>query len=219
MLTWVTDQFTTLSTDIDETPYENELPLDYCQRIARSKALASLKKFPYAEFPIVTADTTVYLGNEILGKPENAAHAREILGSLQGRSHHVCTAVVLCSKPAGSDRVELISTYCDTEVKMKPLTAAMIQEYVATGDPMGKAGAYAIQNTDFPLVKSINGCYACVVGFPLCHLERLFNLSGIEFDVNFADRCKSHISYSCRINKKNLLKNSVFSHLPLELSI
>lgn len=219
MLSWITDRFDTMPADIDESPMENELPIDYCKRIANEKAIATLKIFPYENIPIITADTTVYLGSEIIGKPRDAAHAREILGKLSGRSHHVCTALVLCSKYTDQkSEIRMISTLCDTLVHMNPLSEKTIQDYVATGDPMGKAGAYAIQNRSFNLIHSIQGCYSCVVGFPLCHLERLFSIHGIPLKMDAAACCKAHISNDCKINKDSLLKESVFSQKYLELA-
>lgn len=123
---------------------------------------------------VVAADTTVadlegLSGAEILGKPADAQDARRMLVRLRGRVHHVYTALAVYRR---ADE-KLLSELCTTGVKMRNYSDAEIEEYIASGDPLDKAGAYAIQNSAFHPVEQWDGCYANVVGLPLCSLTRL----------------------------------------------
>jgi MAF protein len=120
---------------------------------------------------IVTADTTVLLDDKVLGKPRDGEHARELLLALRGRWHRVVTGVAVSTLIDG--QIHLRSGSCTTAVLMRQYSEEEIAAYIASGDPLDKAGAYGIQNTTFQLVERIDGCYLNVVGLPLCTLIAL----------------------------------------------
>jgi septum formation protein len=126
---------------------------------------------------VVAADTTVILDDKELGKPRDAAHARELLLSLRGRWHSVVTGVVATTQLNG--RITLYSDSCTTPVLMRAYSEEEIDAYIATGDPLDKAGAYGVQHPLFQPTERIEGCYLNVVGLPLCTLAALL----AKFDV------------------------------------
>jgi septum formation protein len=150
---------------------------EMAQWLAKHKAAAALK-LPEADGRLViTADTTVLLNGEILGKPRDEAHARKLLLSLRGRWHHVVTGIAVSRRIDGKHRIQAAS--CITPVLMRNYGEAEIDAYIACGDPMDKAGAYGIQHPSFLPTELIEGCYLNVVGLPLCVLVELL----AEFDV------------------------------------
>lgn len=213
LLSWLTDRFEIIPSDIDESPLPEERPEVYCQRIAEQKALAIPSRTETQNSFVLAADTIVYSQNRIIGKPKDEQDAFQILTFLQGQIHHVCTAVTLLRNE------KTVSTLCDTSVRMNPLSQATIQSYIATGDPMGKAGAYAIQNTDFNLVESVEGCYTCVIGLPLCHVEKLFSFFNYSFEKNVIECCKSHIHYNCVVDQSEMLRKSLFNQKIIERNV
>ena len=147
------------------------VPENLAQWLAKHKASVALKLPEAAGRLVIAADTTVLLGNEILGKPRDKAHALELLQKLRGRWHHVITGVVACATIDG--QTVMHSGSCVTPVLMRAYSDAEIQTYIATGDPLDKAGAYGIQHPAFQPTKSIDGCYLNVVGLPVCVLTDL----------------------------------------------
>ncbi len=148
--------------DIDETPLPHEIPHSFAERLATEKAGAI--EVP-ANTVVIAADTIVVHEKIILGKPTNEAHAAEMLARLSGSSHQVITGV--CVK-----RGTQVSVFSGTtEVVFRILKPKEIHAYIASGDPMDKAGAYAIQGGAAPMIRSINGSYTNVVGLPLCELH------------------------------------------------
>ncbi|MDF7826571.1 Maf family protein [Pontiellaceae bacterium B12227] len=150
--------------DIDETQKTNELPRLYAERMAREKAAAVDAD---AETVLIAADTIVVQGNCTLGKPRNDADAFEMLNGLSGQSHQVITGV--CVKKGSYSQVISVVT----EVIFRSLDREEIIRYIASGCPMDKAGAYAIQGGAAHMVKEIRGSYTNVVGLPLCELHEL----------------------------------------------
>ncbi len=147
-------------------------PLDgLAQWLAAHKALAMLARPDAAGKLVITADTTVLLDNEVLGKPRDAAHARELLLTLRGRWHRVVTGVVVSTLLNG--RLTMRGTSRATPVLMRDYSEEEIAAYIATGDPLDKAGAYGIQSASFQPTERIDGCYLNVVGLPLCALVEL----------------------------------------------
>jgi len=146
--------------EIDETPLAGEKPRAFAERLAEEKAHAVA-----AEGLVIAADTIVVHDGRILGKPTDAAHARQMLQALSGNEHEVLTAVCIRSR----DHFAVFSV--DTQVVFRKLEDAEIEAYVATGEPMDKAGAYAIQGGAAHMVRSISGSYTNVVGLPLCELH------------------------------------------------
>jgi len=155
--------------DIDETPYSGELARDYVARMAKEKALAALPAFPDAV--VLASDTSVILDGEILGKPESEAHAVSMLTRLSGNQHQVLTSIALAKyeQEAISIEVEVV----ETQVEFDALSDQQILDYVATGEPMDKAGAYGIQGKGALLIKGIQGSYSNVVGLPLTETGKM----------------------------------------------
>lgn len=125
------------------------------------------------ELPIIAADTIVVIDNVILGKPQDAAAAKAMLQCLSGRTHQVITGVAVRYKG------QQLSKVCVTDVSFRQLTAEEIDAYIATGEPMDKAGAYGIQGRGAVLVEKINGCYNNVVGLPLSLLYLMMQRLGV----------------------------------------
>ena len=158
--------------DIDETALSGELPSNYVLRLAKQKALVIAAKQQTANLPILAADTTVALDNEIFGKPENANDAFNMLKKLSNSTHQVHTAIAL----AFNGKYE--SALNTTQVTMMPLSDAMIMAYVATNEPMDKAGSYAIQGLAGNWIKRIEGSYTGVMGLPVHETAMLLNKIG-----------------------------------------
>lgn len=156
-------EFTVRPADVDETPHPGEDPVAYVERLAREKA--EWKAAP-TEL-ILAADTTVFLGNEILGKPEDAIDAHRMLKALSGRTHEVATGVALHRPSSATTPAQTLSTVERTTVTFAHLTDEEITWYIATQEPMDKAGAYAIQGLGGLFVPRIEGSYSNVVGLPV----------------------------------------------------
>jgi len=153
-----------------ESAYQG--PIDsLAQWLAAHKALMMLMQPEAANRLIVTADTTVLLDDQVLGKPRDGEHAGELLLALRGRWHRVVTGVVVSALIDG--QIHLRGASRTTPVLMRPYSEEEITAYIASGDPLDKAGAYAIQNTEFQPTERIDGCYLNVVGLPLCTLVEL----------------------------------------------
>ena len=142
---------------------------------------------------VVAADTAVVDGDEILGKPADAAEAAAMLRRLRGREHAVLTGVAVLDAATG----RLETAVERTAVFMRAFTDEEIAAYVASGDPMDKAGAYAIQNRGFSPVARIEGCYANVVGLPLCTLACMLRALGASPAENTPARCTAALGYNC----------------------
>ncbi len=161
MLKMLGVKFRTLNVETEEVLNPNETPLQNVKRLALEKAIAAKEKVKNGI--IITADTIVVLDKEIIGKPKNKADAQNILLKLSNRSHFVYTGFALVNKNLNKQ----IVGYSKTKVIFRKLDLKEIKDYIKTGSPMDKAGAYGIQD-DFGavFVKSINGCYYNVLGFP-----------------------------------------------------
>lgn len=154
-------RFRVAPADVDEVIPPGASPAEFVETVAEEKAMAIAKKF--SESLIIGADTIVVLDKDILGKPSTAEEAQDMLARLSGRTHHVFTGLSFVHDATG--RVE--TTHVVTDVTFGPLTSERIARYVATGEPMDKAGAYGIQGLGAVLVRGIRGCYFNVVGLPL----------------------------------------------------
>ncbi|QNE32599.1 septum formation inhibitor Maf [Sphingomonas sp. NBWT7] len=159
--------------EVDETPLKDERPRDYVLRVAIAKAKAVARD---AAEVVLAADTSVVAGRRILGKPADDADLVRMLELLSGRRHHCLSAVVVIGAD-GTQRTRL----SDTTVAFKPLSAAEIATYVASGEGMGKAGGYAIQGRAEAFVRRIDGSYSGVVGLPLFETRALLTSAGIAF--------------------------------------
>ena len=188
-------QFITQGADVDESQLPGELPGSYVLRLAENKARACTK-FAHNDRTILAADTTVVAGKVILGKPKDEAEAVEMLKALRGRHHQVLTGVAALRLSDGT----LVTDLCITDVPMRAYSDEEIEAYVATGDPLDKAGAYGIQNPGFHPVEGLRGCYASVMGLPLCHVTRSLRKLGITPITDIAAECKSTLIYVCPIS-------------------
>jgi septum formation protein len=153
--------------DINEDVRAGEDPADYVVRLAKEKAQAVAALYGHRDLPILAADTTVALGDEILGKPGNAQEALEMLSKLSGSTHQVHTAVALAC--AGEVHYLLSST----SVTMMPIPPQVIEDYIASGEPFDKAGAYGIQGRAGAWIARIEGSYTGVMGLPLFETAQL----------------------------------------------
>lgn len=182
------------SVEVDETPRPAEDPAEYVLRLARIKALAAATRAEPGEI-VLAADTTVADGGQILGKPRDAAEAESMLRQLRNRTHQVLTAITLLNPASGRLEADL----CISNVPMRDYSDAEMNAYIASGDPLDKAGAYAIQNGAFRPVTAFSGCYACVVGLPLCHLQRTLSRFGFSPPGEVSSACQQHLGYTCPI--------------------
>ena len=163
--------------DVDETPLDGEDAAVYALRIARAKAEVAAHQIVargLPQLPVLAADTTVVVDGAIIGKPRDAEAARCMLADLSGRQHEVITAVALARR----DRVE--TRVSRSLVEFRPLKPEEIRRYVATGEPLDKAGAYAIQGRAGIFATQITGSYSGIMGLPLAETADLLALFDIE---------------------------------------
>ena len=159
------------SANIDESPHARELPRAYCRRMAETKARSVVLEEGEV---VLAADTIVALGRRILGKPDNEEMAEEYLRMLSGRRHKVVTAIFVGDENIRRER-DVVST-----VKLKRLSDAEIQEYIASGEWRGKAGAYGIQGLAEAYIPWISGSFSGIVGLPLAEAAALLRTAGIR---------------------------------------
>jgi len=159
------------SPDIDESPHRAEVPRAYALRLAVEKACAVDRA---AGEIVIAGDTTIALGRRILPPADTADIQRDLLGKLSGRRHH-CLSAVCVIDAAGTVRTRL----ADTIVAFKPLSAAEIDDYIACGEGLGKAGGYAIQGRAEAFVRFLSGSHSGVVGLPLFETRALLKTAGL----------------------------------------
>ncbi len=168
LLTQLGLRFEIIQPAIDESRRADEEPVAYAARLSREKAEAVARQLDARPALIIAADTIVMVGGELLGKPADAADARRMLRQLRGRQHLVVTAFTLYQAGAPS---RVITRHARTVVEMRDISDSEIDAYIASGDPLDKAGAYGIQNEEFRPVARIEGSYSNVVGLPLDKLQ------------------------------------------------
>ena len=179
--------------DVDESQSDNESPGDYVLRLAEAKARKSAEDAPTGNV-VIAADTTV-VDDEILGKPVDADDAVQMLKHLRGHTHQVYTGLALLRVSDGLALTDLSVT----DVPMREYSDEEIEAYVQTGDPLDKAGAYAIQHPGFHPVENLTGCFASVMGLPLCRLTFLLEQFSIFPTENVDIRCQAEIQYDCPV--------------------
>ena len=187
-------KFEILISDADESLLADEAPRDYVRRLAAEKARASSARADASQV-VVAADTTVVDGNAILGKPADPSEAKQMLRQLRGRIHQVYTGIAVLRVRDGN----LLTDVCVTDVPMRNYSDEEIEAYVQTGDPLDKAGAYAIQHANFQPVASMQGCYASVMGLPMCHVTRLLRQMDIQPGADVPANCQSFLNYACPV--------------------
>lgn len=188
--------------EIDENPISGEDPRQYAMRMAAGKAKAVAESMQQDAI-VIGADTIVVdkdtHGSEIiLGKPLDDAEAGAMLRRLRGRTHKVYTSIAVVRTRNGVAHTDL----CETEVKMRNYSDEEINSYVASGDPIDKAGAYAIQHEEFDPAESVRGCYANVVGLPLCYVARMLGKVGLELETDITRECRFNLEYPCLVYRQ-----------------
>lgn len=182
--------FIVLPADIDEARNPGETPSDYVSRLACEKAQKVASENVGL---IIAADTIVADGDQLLGKPVDEVQARKMLEQLRGRVHQVYTGIALVD----TETQESYSDVCRTDVLMRHYSDEEIKDYIATGDPMDKAGAYAIQHQGFKPVEDLSDCYASVMGLPICNLAVGLRKFGIHYPEDLPQRCQKLLDYEC----------------------
>jgi septum formation protein len=185
--------FAVSAADVDETQQANESPADYVLRLAETKARAIHAN---ANQVVLAADTTVVDNTDILGKPQDRAEATAMLKRLRGHSHQVYTGVAVFKPSDG----RLLTDLCVTDVPMREYSDEEIEVYVQTDDPLDKAGAYAIQHPEFKPVARMDGCFASVMGLPVCHVIRLMRKMDIQPLTDFFRHCETFLEYQCPVS-------------------
>ena len=174
--------------DVDESHLPNEEPGNYVLRLAETKSRAVQAE---ADQVILAADTTVVDGDDILGKPRDADEAVAMLTRLRGHTHQVYSGIALLRPGDGL----LLKDLCVTDVPMRDYSDEELHAYIATGDPLDKAGAYAIQHPQFRPVSRMDGCFASVMGLPVCHVILQLRKMNIQPDTDFFAGCETLLDY------------------------
>jgi len=168
LLTQIGVRFDVVNVDVDETPLAEESPEDYVQRVALAKAQAGLKTLDDdSDAVVLGGDTSVICNGQVFGKPENQAHAREMLMALSGAEHEVYSAISVVGAARQTTRL------VKTKVRFRALSEQECEAYWQTGEPQGKAGGYAIQGLGSIFVAGIEGSYTGVVGLPVAETAQL----------------------------------------------
>ena len=183
--------FDLAASDIDEAGYAEEPPAERATRLSLAKAHAVAALYPQAV--IIAADTLVVVDDQVLGKPHSEVAAVEMLTRLRKRQHLVYSGLTVLD----ARRKRYCTETVVTAVVMRDYTDEEIRRYVDSQNPMDKAGAYAIQDVDFAPVARIDGCYANVMGLPMCHLYRALHSGRIHVPVSPLDCCPSAVKKGC----------------------
>ena len=171
LLTQIGLVFQTIKIDLDESQLPNEIATDYVLRLACAKSALGWQQSNQS-YPVLGADTIVFIDQQVLGKPRDLADAQRMLGLLSGHMHQVYTAVALTTAQGQ------VHTVVQTAVSFGQLTHQQIDDYWASGEPQDKAGSYGIQGLGGQFVQHINGSYSAVVGLPLFETRQLLNQIG-----------------------------------------
>lgn len=207
MLSWLGWDFRVQAQDVDESPHPGEHPSRYVFRLALHKAFSARAAARPGEW-VLAADTIVADGLDLLGKPQDGDDARRMLDQLRGRVHQVYTALAIF--PAGDSQP--VQDLCCEDVAMRNYSDGEMEAYIASGDPLDKAGAYAIQHAGFKPVDSLGGCFACIMGMPLCHLARSMKKAGMEFEQDVPGLCQQQLQYTCPVHQQVLHWQNEYPH-------
>jgi septum formation protein len=186
--------FTVDVSNTDETRLPGEPAEAYVRRLAEAKARAVLGR-ARPEHLIIGADTSVVIDGDILGKPADADDALAMLRRLRGRTHQVFTGIAVLRASDGN----LLTDVIVTNVPMRAYSDAEIDAYIQSGDPLDKAGAYGIQNPDFQPVAQMEGCYASVMGLPLCSLTAVLRQMDVTPRNDVPRNCQATLQYQCPV--------------------
>lgn len=187
--------FEVCTADVEEHPQDGEFPRDLVRQLSEDKVRAVADK-ACSEW-IVGADTIVVLDDEVLGKPSDADAALHMLRRLRNREHQVYTGISVLNLVTG-DRFGAV---VESTVWMRDYSDAEMMAYASSGEPLDKAGAYAIQDAIFDPVERVEGCYANVMGLPLCHLYRLLADAGVDVGAPPAAACDAFMGRRCLVAK------------------
>ncbi len=187
--------FSVSVSNVDESQRAGEAPGAYVLRLAEEKARVAVRS-ARSQHVIVAADTAVVDGQAILGKPKDMTDAVRTLKSLRGHTHQVYTGIAVLKMSTG----QLMTDLCVTDVPMRNYSDEEIQAYVLTGDPLDKAGSYAIQHSRFQPVEKLNGCFASVMGLPMCHLMRIMKKMDILPNDDIPVNCQTYLHYQCPVS-------------------
>ena len=178
--------------EVDESQLPDESPADYVLRLAEAKACAIQAS---ADQLVLAADTAVVDGRDILGKPKDQAEAVAMLERLRGHTHQVYTGIAVLGLRDGL----LLKELCVTDVPMRAYSDEEIRAYVQTGDPLDKAGAYAVQHPGFHPVESMNGCHANVMGLPMCQVILMMRKMNVEPNTDVFALCEASFGNECAV--------------------
>lgn len=194
--------FSMTSADVDESSITHPNPAINAVKTAELKAKTIANQITtHSPTIIIAADTIVALDSQMLGKPKNATEAKQMLLALCGRTHEVHTGMVVIDTRSG-ERIEGVHT---AVVTMRPYTEKEMDSYILTGDPLDKAGAYAIQHSQFAPVKHLQGCYLGVMGLSICHLLQILAQLKITAAPNLNALHNAHQIYPCPYLSNNKL--------------
>jgi MAF protein len=190
--------FEVVAAHVDEESISDPDPVQNCIQTAQLKGEAVLRHLciPLQERTIViAADTIVTLDGQVLGKPIDSFDAKKMLTALRGRAHQVHTGVTIIDTGTGQEVLDSHSA----KVKMRDYTDQEMFTYIVSGDPLDKAGAYAIQHSIFKPVENLIGCFLGVMGLSICHLLHLFDLFKIPFQADLANLAIAHQGFRCSL--------------------
>ena len=179
--------------NVDETPLQGESPSELVLRVSQAKAFAVPDSQP--DELVIAADTVVVLDGQILGKPADAEEAVQMLRRLRDRSHLVYTGLSVWYAP----QRRMVCELSQSVVWMRAYTDSEIDDYVASGDPLDKAGAYAIQHPGFDPARQIEGCRLGVMGLPLCQVARTLARFGVLVPVDVPASCRALTQRDCDV--------------------
>jgi len=179
--------------DVDETPRPDEAPSEMVLRVGQAKAFTLGEQRP--DELVIAADTVVVLDGQPLGKPKDADHAVRMLRDLRGQPHTVYSGIAVWH----AARRRMLTELAESNVWMRNYSDEELRAYVSSGDPMDKAGAYAIQDPGFDPVARVEGCWLNVMGLPLCHLVRALDRAGLVVPANVPGACQAFNQRACTV--------------------
>ncbi|HEY42815.1 MAG TPA: septum formation protein Maf [Anaerolineae bacterium] len=186
--------------EVDELPQHDETAEELVKRLALTKVRTAAMDHDTSSI-LLAADTVVVDGRRLLGKPSDGVEAREMLWDLRGRRHRVLTTLALLDQRTN---LEVLET-CEPSVPMREYTMDEVDAYITSGGPMDKAGGYGIQDTFSPVaMEDFRGCYANVMGLPLCHLVRAMRRLGQFPSIHVPEACQANLGYDCFIHREIL---------------
>jgi septum formation protein len=196
--------FQVVASDVDEVIVQGEAPQESARRLSIAKAEAVAELYPKAL--IIAADTLVVLDDDVLGKPTSPSSAFDMLARLRNRQHIVYSGLTVMD----TEHARRCSQVARTPVTMRDYSTDEMRQYIATGDPMDKAGAYALQHTAFNPVACLEECYANVMGLPMCHLYRILYAWDVAIPIHPLACCPLAVGEGCTWS-------AAITHAPMQM--